>query len=246
MRQKTIPQWATAERLPQHVSIIMDGNGRWAKTQGKDRSEGHRAGSETARSIVSEARALGIRHITLYAFSTENWARPEQEVSYIFELLVTFLSKELPSLMEQDIRLVVLGDVDGLPLAPRKALRHAMRKTAGNSAMTLNLALNYSAKDEMVRAVKRLVADGLSSEEITAEAITDRLWTAGQPDPDLMIRTSGEKRLSNYLLWQHAYTEFFFTDVFWPDFTKEEFHSALQQYAERQRRFGKTGEQVVT
>jgi len=246
LSQTILPDWASEETLPKHVSIIMDGNGRWAKSHGEERSTGHKAGTEAARSIVREARKLGIRHLTLYTFSTENWSRPKNEVAYIFELLVTFLNKELPSLVEQGIRLVVLGDVDGLPLASRQALRHAMRKTAGNTDMTLNLALNYSSRDEIVRAVRRIVTDGLSAEEVTTEALSDRLWTAGQPDPDLMIRTSGEQRLSNYLLFQHAYSEFYFTKTYWPDFTPEEFHMALKQYTERQRRFGKTGEQVTT
>jgi len=238
------PPWAAPENLPAHVSIIMDGNGRWAKSRGQDRTQGHRAGTETARRIVREARRLGIRHLTLYTFSSENWERPKHEVSFLFELLVSFLREELPSLMEQNIRLHVLGDVNGLPLAVRTALNHAMNKTAGNGAMTLNLALNYSGRGELLHAVQALVRQGVLPQDITEEALASQLYTAGQPDPDLMIRTSGELRLSNFLLFQHAYTEFHFTDTYWPDFGVEEFHAALAAYATRERRFGKTGEQI--
>jgi undecaprenyl diphosphate synthase len=222
----------------------MDGNGRWAKARGLDRTHGHRAGTETARTIVREARSIGIQHLTLYTFSSENWGRPKQEVSFLFELLVSFLKNELPSLIEQNIRLQVLGDINGLPLPARKALQHAMGKTAGNTSMTLNLALNYSGRGEIVHALRTALGQGLSPEDITEDTISQYLYTAQQPDPDLMIRTSGEQRLSNFMLYQHAYSEFHFTPSYWPDFGVEEFHSALTAYANRERRFGKTGDQI--
>lgn len=238
------PDWVAPEHLPAHVSIIMDGNGRWAKARGLERTEGHRAGTETVRTIVREARALGIRHLTLYTFSSENWARPKHEVGFLFELLVSFLKRELPELMEQNIRLQILGELKDLPLPARTALQHAIKKTAANTAMTLNLALNYSGRGEIVRAVKAIVAKGISPDEIDEKTISDHLYSAGQPDPDLMIRTSGEERLSNFLLYQHAYSEFHFTTTYWPDFSVEEFRSALCAYANRERRFGKTGDQI--
>lgn len=240
-----IPEWAVAERLPRHVSIIMDGNGRWAQHKGLERTEGHREGTQNARRIVEATCRLGISHLTLYTFSRENWGRPKKEVSFIFDLLVNFMRKELPSLEEQGIKLNVLGVMEDLPLPARKALSHAIERTAKNSVMTLNLALNYSGREEIVRAAARCVADGLSPKEVTDAAIAERLWTAGQPDPDLMIRTSGEQRLSNYLLFQHAYSEFHFTHTYWPEFSVEEYHSILKDFANRQRRFGKTGEQMT-
>ncbi len=237
--------WVVPSVLPVHVSIIMDGNGRWATARGLERTQGHRAGTEAARKIVREARRIGIRHLTLYTFSSENWSRPKQEVSFLFELLVTFLKDELPTLMEQNIRLRVLGDLAGLPIASRTALQHAINKTAANTSMTLNLALNYSGRGEIVRAVRALVSEGITPNDITEERLAQHLYSAGQPDPDLMIRTSGELRLSNFLLYQHAYSEFHFTSTYWPDFSVEEFRDALTAYASRERRFGKTGDQIT-
>lgn len=230
--------------IPAHIAVIMDGNGRWANMRGLSRSKGHKAGTEAARAIVRHCREIGVRHLTLYTFSRENWSRPKEEVSTIFDLLVSFLNRELGQLVEQDIRLKVLGDIKGLPMASRKALEHAMKKSADCTSLTVNLALNYSSRDEILSACKSMVRDGLGPEEITEEAMAGRLYTAGQPDPDLIIRTSGELRLSNYLLWQAAYSEFYFTDVYWPDFTPEELDKALEHYSGRQRRFGKTGEQL--
>lgn len=222
----------------------MDGNGRWAQAQGKPRSEGHNAGTKAARKIVEECRRTGIEHVTLYTFSSENWARPKEEVSFIFGLLKRYLTEELPSLIKQDIRLSILGDLDGLPMATRQVLKHAISKTAHCKSMRLNLALNYSSRDEIVRAARKMVEDGLTPEQITEDALADRLYTAGQPDPDLIIRTSGELRLSNYLMFQAAYSEFYFTETPWPDFGPEELHKALDTFLNRNRRFGKTGEQV--
>lgn len=237
-----------SEALPRHIAIIMDGNGRWAQQRGLSRSEGHRAGGQAAREIVTECRKLGIAHLTLYTFSRENWNRPRDEVSTLFSLLVEFLGDEVPRMVRENIQLRVLGEVDDLPLASRTALKSAMKRTtpaAGEAAMTLNLALNYGGRDEILRAARALVADGVRPEDVTEEAFRQRLYTAGQPDPDLVIRTSGELRISNYLLFQCAYSEFYFTETLWPDFNAEALHAALQNYAARNRRFGKTQEQCA-
>ena len=230
--------------LPRHVAIILDGNGRWAKARGLDRSEGHRAGALAVREIVTYCRELGLRHLTLYTFSSENWSRPKTEVSALFSLLLEFLKAEVPRMLQQGISLKVFGNVEGLPLAVRTALKLAVKTTAKGGAMDLNLALNYGGRAEIVRAVRRIVADGVPADQITEETIASRLYTAGQPDPDLVIRTSGEQRLSNYLLYQCAYAELYFTPVAWPDFTPAEMAKALEAYQRRSRRFGKTQEQV--
>jgi len=226
------------EVLPRHLAVIMDGNGRWAKARGLSRSDGHAAGTEAAKALVTECRRLGIGHVTLYTFSKENWRRPKDEVRFLFDLLVRFLNRELSTLVEQDIRLNVLGELDDLPLATRTVVRHAMKKSAGCAGMVLNLALNYSGRDEIVRACRSFLAQGADPAALTEEALSGRLYTAGQPDPDLVIRTSGELRLSNFLLWQAAYAEFYFTDIHWPDFGTEELHKALAEFAVRGRRFG--------
>ena len=225
--------------LPRHLAIIMDGNGRWAKARGLDRSEGHKAGAETVHAIVAECRRLGIAYLTLYAFSTENWARPKAEVSALFALLLHFLSRELPLMQEQNIRLSTLGEIEALPLAQRTALTHAMHATKDNTAMVLNLALNYGGRSEIVKAVRAIIREGIAEEAVTEETIQNHLYTAGQPDPDCVIRTSGEQRLSNYLLFQCAYSEFVFSPVYWPDFDVPELHKALNEFAGRKRRFGK-------
>ena len=231
--------------IPAHIAIIMDGNGRWAKQRGLPRTQGHKAGTETARAVVTHCRELGVKHLTLYTFSKENWSRPKDEVKILFELLTTFLKREEKSLKEQGIRLMVLGEIDGMPLAVRQVLKHVMRQTIKCTDMTLNLALNYSGRDEILRAARALAAKGVAPDDITEEAFQNELWTAGQPDPDLIIRTSGELRLSNYLLFQCAYSEFYFTDVLWPDFSSEELEKAIAELSNRQRRFGKTSEQVI-
>lgn len=235
------------QELPQHLAIIMDGNGRWAQQRGLLRSEGHRAGVLAARAVITECRTLGLPYLTLYTFSRENWNRPQEEVAMLFRLLAEFLGEEVPSMVRQGIRLHVLGHVDGLPLTTRTALRHAMQRTlppdGAAPLMTLNLALNYGGRDEILHAARALVADGLRPNEVTEDAFRQRLYTAGQPDPDLIIRTSGEMRISNYLLFQCAYSEFSFSPILWPDFTPEVLRAALNDYAGRHRRFGKTQEQ---
>jgi undecaprenyl diphosphate synthase len=220
----------------------MDGNGRWAVKRDLPRSAGHRAGAEAVRALITECRKLHIPYLTLYTFSKENWSRPVEEVNLLFDLLVQFLTEELPELMRQDIRLMLLGEADALPLAARRTLRHACSKTAGNKAMTLNLALNYSGREEITRACRQLIADGVPADQVTPGTVAERLYTAGQPDPDLVIRTSGELRTSNFLLYQTAYSEFYFTPTLWPDFTAEELHRAIADFSGRDRRFGQAGD----
>ncbi len=239
LEKTTVP-----ETLPTHLALIMDGNGRWAQARGLERSAGHRAGAEAVHDIVAECRRLNIRHLTLYAFSTENWNRPKAEISVLFSLLTDFLSRELPLLKEKDIRLRTLGDVEALPLAQRAALGHAVRTTQNNASMILNLALNYGGRSELVRAVRAIISEGLSPDDVDEDVLAAHLYTQGQPDPDCVIRTSGEQRLSNYLLYQCAYSELIFTPVFWPDFSVAELHRALAEYARRKRRFGRTQEQI--
>ncbi len=221
----------------------MDGNGRWAQSRGLSRSAGHKAGTEAAKAVVTSCRELGVRYLTLYTFSRENWKRPKDEIVFLFDLLVQFLKRELQSLMDQSIRLQVLGDIEELPFATRQVVKMVCSRTARNDKMTLNLALNYSGRDDILRACKELLRKQVAPKSLTEEMFAEHLFTAGQPDPDLIIRTSGELRLSNYLLFQAAYSEFYFTDVFWPDFDKGELMKALEHYGHRQRRFGLTGEQ---
>ena len=234
-------------RIPQHLAIIMDGNGRWAEQRKLPRIFGHRQGVETVRSVVKECRALGVPHLTLYAFSSENWGRPATEVAALMELLGLFLAQEFETLMSEDIRLRVIGDTSLLPAEVRKVLENTIERTAGNSRLVLTLALSYGARDEILRAVKDLAAEveegKRSVAEIDEESFSAALDTAGLPDPDLLIRTSGEMRISNFLLWQLAYAELYFTEVLWPDFSANELHRAFEDFAVRQRRFGLTAAQ---
>ena len=229
--------------LPRHVAIIMDGNGRWAQKRLLNRVKGHEKGVETVRNIVRTCRKLHIAVLTLYAFSTENWQRPKSEIKALMALLKSFIKKELPELQEQQIRLGVIGQPHRLPQDVQKTLQDAITATAGNDRMLLNLALSYGGRTEiaeMVRTIAGKVAGGtLNPGEIDEAAVADHLYTRGLPDPDLLIRTSGEMRLSNFLLWQLAYAEIFVTDTLWPDFTPEEFIAILAQYQQRDRRFGK-------
>lgn len=234
--------------LPSHVAIIMDGNGRWAKEKGKLRVFGHQNGVKAVRDTVEAAAELGIQNLTLYAFSTENWNRPKLEVSALMELLVATISKETKTLMENNIRLNAIGDLSQLPKNCFKELQAAMEKTNGNSRMTLHLALSYSAKWEITNAVKliadKVKQDTLSIADINEEIISAHLTTKDFPDPELLIRTSGEHRISNFLLWQIAYAELYFTDKLWPDFRREDLYEAIVDFQNRERRFGKTSEQV--
>lgn len=237
-------------RLPQHVAVIMDGNGRWARKHGKNRIFGHSSGVNSVRETSEGCAELGVKYLTLYAFSTENWSRPLTEVNALMTLLLKTIKAELKTLLKNDIRLKVIGDIAGLPKGVANELNDAVQRTADNKKMDLVLALNYSGKSEIVRAVKEIsakVAKGeLAPDAINEDAVSNNLYTAGMPDPELLIRTSGEKRVSNFMLWQLAYAEYYFTDVFWPEFTREELYRAIIDFQNRERRFGKTSEQLVT
>jgi len=236
------------KKLPSHIAIIMDGNGRWAEEQGHDRLFGHLHGVESVRDIVEGAAELGVEHLTLYAFSTENWDRPAYEVTGLMELLVDTIRKEVPTLNKNNIRLHVIGDTDMLPENARRELSEAIAETSVNTGLNLIMALSYSSRWEIVDAVKRIAADVIAKKiepkEITQDVLRTYLSTAQFPDPELMIRTSGEFRISNFLLYQLAYAELYFTNTRWPDFRKENLYEAILDYQGRQRRFGKTGDQV--
>lgn len=235
-------------RLPQHVAIIMDGNGRWAKSLGKDRSYGHMEGVVSVRQVTEAARELGIKYMTLYTFSTENWNRPESEVYGLMNLMLQAIEKETPDMIKFGIRLRIIGDIDRLPSDLRERLEWSVKSTANCDGITLILALSYSSRWEITRAVKdvaRKVRDKeLDLEDIDEKLLSSSLSTGEYPDPDLLIRTSGELRISNFLLWQLAYSELYFTDIQWPAFRKEAFYEAIYSYQMRERRFGKTSEQI--
>lgn len=233
------------DRIPTHTAIIMDGNGRWACERGLERREGHRAGVQTVSRIVRAAARCGIRYLTLYTFSTENWRRPREEVDALMTLLVRSAVEELTTLEENNVRLRTIGDLKGLPDEPREALEGLVESTKSNTGITLVLAVNYSSRSELTRAFNRLMSERSSDEPITADDITAHLDLPDLPDPDLLIRTGGECRISNYLLWQLAYTELYFCDLYWPDFGAEDLYRALLDYQSRQRRFGRTGDQVA-
>jgi len=224
------------KRIPRHVAIIMDGNGRWARSRGMPRVAGHKAGVESVRATVKAAAAIGIEYLTLYSFSTENWLRPKAEVNELMRLLAWALERETAELNRQKVRLMASGHIAGLPEAVRHALKNSTKKLENNKKLVLNLALNYGGRGEIVDAVNSLIADGVR--EVSEEAIAGRLYTANLPDPDLVIRTSGEMRVSNFLLWQMAYSEFYVTPVFWPEFRKADLHKAIAEFQRRDRRFG--------
>ena len=234
--------------LPKHIAIIMDGNGRWAKSNGKPRIFGHRNGVKSVRTVTEAASKIGVEYLTLYAFSTENWNRPKTEVNALMHLLVETVKKELKTLHKNDIKLEAIGDLKQLPKKTYDALLEGIELTKGNKKMTLNLALNYSSRweiTEATRAIAQKVKDGdIQTDEISADMISQHLTTSKIPDPELLIRTSGEHRISNYLLWQLAYTEFYFTDIFWPDFGENELYEAILVYQNRERRFGRISEQL--
>jgi len=225
-------------RIPEHVAIIMDGNGRWAEMRGLPRIEGHKRGAERAREVISAAMEVGVNTLTLYAFSLENWQRPDDEVSTLMKLLEFYLSKEFSELIRRGIVFRTIGEVWRLPASVQALLKNAEEKSSHNKGMTLVLALSYSGRNEIIRAVKKIISLGVKEEDVTEEYFGSLLDTAGIPAPDLIVRSSGEKRISNFLLWQAAYAEFYFTDTLWPDFTKEEFFLALHNYQMRERRFG--------
>ena len=234
------------DKLPQHVAVIMDGNGRWAKERNRPRVFGHRNGVKAVREITECAAELGISYLTLYAFSTENWKRPAAEVGTLMSLFVQTVKKELKTLNENNIRLKAIGDLTKLPEETYRSLLYGIKSTENNTRMTLTLALNYSSRWEIVNAVNEIVIDRKNFPEgISHDQFESYLQTSHMPDPELMIRTSGEHRISNYLLWQLAYSELYFTDTLWPDFRKEDFYKALISYQSRERRFGMTGEQIT-
>ena len=232
-----------ASNLPSHIAIIMDGNGRWAKKRLKHRIKGHEKGAETVRMVVRTAREIGVRFLTLYAFSTENWQRPKTEVVALMKLLKRFLKSETREMMENDIQLNTIGQIERLPQDVLSILTKTMDMTKQNTGMTLNLALSYGSRAEIVRMardlVKKALSGGITPEAITSETIADHLYTSGMTDPDLLIRTGGEMRISNFLLWQIAYSEIVVTDTLWPDFTRDEFIGSIIEYQGRERRFGK-------
>lgn len=234
--------------IPAHVAIIMDGNGRWAKLKGRPRVFGHREGVESVRAVVKAARQAHVRYLTLYAFSTENWNRPSLEINALMEILVSSLRRETAELSREGVKIQVIGNVDRMPSVCRRELAEASRMTSGNTVLDLNLALSYSGRWDIIHAARKLAqkaASGqLDPDSIDENVFSQALSTAGTPDPELMIRTSGEYRISNYLLWQTAYSEMYFTPTLWPDFREEEFYAALLDYQNRERRFGKTSEQI--
>ncbi len=236
-------------RLPRHVAIIMDGNGRWAKKKSLSRINGHIKGVDAVRAVVTACREIGIRYLTLYAFSMENWKRPRQEVKALMDLLHKYLVDELEEMLGNDIRLNAIGELETLPPKVRKRLLDTMKGTSHCQGMTLTLALSYGGRAEIVQAITSIISDletkKITQDQVNVDSFPSYLWTKGLPDPDLLIRTSGEYRISNFLLWQMAYTEIYVTDTLWPDFGKRELLKAIQDYQSRERRFGLTSEQLI-
>jgi len=232
------------EKIPAHVAIIMDGNGRWAIARGLPRLAGHRAGVENLRRIITATVEFGIKHLTIYAFSTENWGRPPEEVSGLLFILDEVLEKELNELHKQGVQLRHIGRLEGIAPSTQKKVRNAIEITKDNSRLVLNVAFNYGGRAEIIQAIQQMLADRLGPDEVTEDLISRYLYTAGQPDPDLIIRTAGELRISNFLLWQAAYAEYYAADVFWPDFDKSQYYRALEHFASRERRFGLTSAQI--
>jgi undecaprenyl diphosphate synthase len=236
---------AQLERVPRHVAIIMDGNGRWAKARGLPRTEGHRQGTENLRRVLKSCVKFKVEILTIYAFSTENWSRPQAEVQMLMRILESVIDRELHELHESGVQLRHIGELDGIHASLQKKIRKAMEMTKDNTRLILNIAFNYGGRNEIVRAVKRIVEDHIPAEQITEQLISRYLYTSDLPDPDLIIRTSGELRVSNFLIWQGAYSELYSTPTYWPDFNEEELRQALIDYGMRKRRFGKTDEQIA-
>ncbi len=231
-------------KMPTHVAIIMDGNGRWAKKRGLPRSAGHRQGTENLREIIRAAVEFGVPILTIYAFSTENWSRPRREVNLLMRILEMVIDRELAELDEKGVQIRHIGELEGIPERLQEKVLEACETTQTNKQLILNVAFNYGGRDEIVNAVQDIIRDGVPADKVTEEMISEYLYTSGLPDPDLLIRTSGEHRLSNFLIWQGAYSEHYYTDVLWPDFDKDCFRKALEEYSQRRRRFGKTDEQI--
>ncbi len=231
-------------RVPKHVAIIMDGNGRWAKLRGLPRTEGHRQGTENLRRILKSCVEFGVEILTIYAFSTENWTRPRAEVRMLMKILEMVIDRELDELNDSGVQIRHIGQMDGIDPSLQKKIRYACEYTKNNTKLILNVAFNYGGRDEIVQAVRRIVADKIPVEQIDDRLVGSYLYTSGLPDPDLIIRTSGELRVSNFLIWQGAYSEYYVTPVYWPDFDKEQLRAALIEYGQRKRRFGQTDEQI--
>lgn len=246
----SVLQQIDMERIPRHVAIIMDGNGRWAKAHNKERSEGHREGIVSVREVIEAADKLKIDYLTLYTFSTENWNRPQEEVDTLMALMVYAIAQETPDMIRNNVRLQSIGDLSRLPEETRRAFEQCIADTAACTGLTMVIAVSYSSRWELTTAVQNIVKDvqlgKLTQAEVNESVIERYLNTYGMPEPDLLIRTGGEYRISNYLLWQLAYAEFYFTDVFWPEFRSEQFYEAILAYQTRERRFGKTSEQVAS
>ncbi|MBA4386261.1 MAG: isoprenyl transferase [Anaerolinea sp.] len=229
----------TQKRIPDHVAIIMDGNGRWAESRGLPRFEGHKAGTENLRQIIKTSVEFGVKHLTIYAFSTENWGRPKEEVNGLMTILETVIDRELNELNAEGVRICHIGRLEAMPKRVRAKVEHAVQLTAHNDRLVLNVAWNYGGRDEIVHAIQEIVKAGTTSEQVTEELVSQNMYTQCSPDPDLIIRTSGEMRLSNFLIWQSAYSEWYATATLWPDFNKEEYQKAIDAYGQRKRRFGK-------
>jgi undecaprenyl diphosphate synthase len=242
--EKTGAQPTELTRVPRHVAIIMDGNGRWAKQRGLPRSIGHRQGTENLRTIIKAAVEFGVEIMTIYAFSTENWNRPRREVALLMRILEMVIDRELRELNDQGVQIRHIGELDGVDPRLADKVRRACETTRHNTRLILNVAFNYGGRDEIVHAVQAIVRAGIPPEQINEDVISRYLYTAGLPDPDLVIRTSGEYRISNFLLWQGSYAEYYYTPTYWPDFGKEDFRQALLEYGNRRRRYGKTDEQI--
>jgi undecaprenyl diphosphate synthase len=236
---KKASQSASVPQLPRHVAIVMDGNGRWALKRGLPRLAGHKAGTENLRRIIKAAVEFGVRYLTIYAFSTENWGRPREEVMGLMRILEDVIDHELAELSEQGVQIRHLGRLDQLAPVLQKKVLEAVAVTKQNDRLILNVAFNYGGRDEIILAVQQMIRDGVPAESVNQDLISQYLYTAGVPDPDLIIRTSGELRISNFLIWQSAYSEWYVTPTYWPDFNKEEFRKALDEFANRDRRYGK-------
>jgi undecaprenyl diphosphate synthase len=230
---------STEVKIPAHIAIIMDGNGRWAAARGLPRLEGHRAGTENLRQIIRACVELGVKYLTLYAFSTENWGRPKEEVNGLLTILESVIDRELNELNAEGVRIVHVGRLDAMPKKIRQKVCQSMETTRNNEKLVLNIAWNYGGRDEIVCALQEIIKAGIPADKINEEVITKHLFTHGSPDPDLIIRTSGEMRVSNFLIWQSAYAEWYFTPTLWPDFNKDELKKAIDDYSHRKRRFGK-------
>jgi undecaprenyl diphosphate synthase len=229
----------TQKKIPEHVAIIMDGNGRWAESRGLPRFEGHKAGTENLREIIRASVEFGVKHLTIYAFSTENWGRPKDEVNGLMTILETVIDRELNELNAEGVRICHIGRLEAMPKRVRSKVEHAVQLTEQNDRLILNVAWNYGGRDEIIHAIQEIVRAGTTVEQVTEELVSQHMYTHCSPDPDLIIRTSGEMRLSNFLIWQSAYSEWYATATLWPDFNKEEYQKAIDAYGQRKRRFGK-------